>query len=92
MAEMDRFDDDYFTPDDHHEAKGEGGKDKFDANKQLAYAIERIGPMVLAMKKKFDQYCDDGSARLSEQKAIGMFHFLRLFPLFAIYTQEFISH
>ena len=67
MAEMDRFDDDYFDPSGHQQKGGV----KFDANLQLAYAIERIGPLVLAIKKKFDEYCDDGSASLTQQKAIG---------------------
>lgn len=44
--------------------------ENYDANSQLAYAIERIGPMVLAMKNKFDEYCGD-KVELNEQNSIG---------------------
>lgn len=66
IAELDKFEDNNFN-------SSMKSVEKFDANSQLAYAIEKIGPMVLAMKNKFDDYCDDGSASLSEQKAIGKY-------------------
>ena len=89
LAGMDQFETDYFGDINNQSVDQPSERDQFDANLQLAYAIERIGPLVLAMKKKFDDYCEPGCVSLSEQTAIGAW---RVKLMFCIKYKLSLSH